>query len=129
MNLPKKGLVLAHLNVCSLRNKVHELCNLVESNNIHIFAISETHLDSSFEDSEVAIHGYNLFRRDRDKYGGGVTIYVQNNIPAKKRCDLMLSDIEALWLQIHLPHLKPILVGCYYRPPMHPPIGQCKISR
>lgn len=68
INLHKKGLMLAHLNVCSLRNKVYELCSLAESNNIHILAISESHLDSSFDDSEVAINGYNLFRRDRDKY-------------------------------------------------------------
>ena len=84
INLPKEGLLLAHLNVCSLRNKVHELCSLVESNNIHILAISETHLESSLDDSEVAIHGYNLFRRDRDKNGGGVAIYLKNHIPVKE---------------------------------------------
>lgn len=31
--------------------------------------------------------------------------------------DLMRYSIEVLWLQIHLPHLKPMLVGCCYRPP------------
>ena len=108
VNLPKKGMLLAHLNVCSLRNKVHELCHLVESNNIHILAISESHLDSSFDDSEVEMHGYNLFRKDIDKNGGGVLIYVQNHIPAKVRYDLMKNEIEALWLQIQLPNLKPI---------------------
>lgn len=44
-------------------------------------------------------------------------MYVQNHIPVKMRSDLMLHDIEALWLQIHLPQVKPILVGCCYRPP------------
>ena len=29
----------------------------------------------------------------------------------------MCSNVEALWVQIHLPHLKPVLVGCCYRPP------------
>lgn len=98
INLPKKGLMLAHLKVCSLRNKVYEQfmnSSLAESNNIHILAISESHLDSSFDDSEVAINGYNLFKRDRGKYGGGVAIYVKNHIPAKKRCNLM-DEIEAL---------------------------------
>lgn len=29
----------------------------------------------------------------------------------------MQSDIEVLWLQVQLKHLKPILIGCGYRPP------------
>jgi hypothetical protein len=35
------------------------------------------------------------------------------------REDLMSSVIEVLWLQVHLAHLKPFLLGCYYsnRPP------------
>ena len=32
------------------------------------------------------------------------------------REDLMSSVIEVLWLQVHLAHLKPLLLGCYYRP-------------
>ena len=74
VNLPKNGLLIAHLNICSLRNKIHEICCVVQSNNIHVLAISETHSDSSFEDAEISIHGYNLFRRDRNRYGGGVAV-------------------------------------------------------
>ena len=29
----------------------------------------------------------------------------------------MFSNIEVIWLQINLPHLKPILVGSCYKPP------------
>jgi hypothetical protein len=29
----------------------------------------------------------------------------------------MLNTVEVIWLQVHLPHLKPILVGSCYRPP------------
>ncbi len=50
-----KGLVLAHLNVCSIRNKVHELNYLITENNTHILAISETHLDATVLDTEMAI--------------------------------------------------------------------------
>lgn len=62
-NLPKKGLVLAHLNICSLRNKVHEIINIC-SNGIHVLALSETHLDCSFDNSQLAVKGYRLFRKD-----------------------------------------------------------------
>ena len=29
----------------------------------------------------------------------------------------MLNTFKVIWLQVHLPHLKPILVGSCYRPP------------
>ncbi len=29
----------------------------------------------------------------------------------------MYENIEALWIQVHLPHIKPIVVGCCYKPP------------
>ena len=42
---------------------------------------------------------------------------IQNHIPVKIREDLMLNTVDVLWLQVQLPHLKPILVGSCYRPP------------
>jgi hypothetical protein len=62
-----------------------------------------------FEDAEISIHGYNMFRRDRNRYGSGVAVYSQNHIPAKQRQDLMLNGLEALWVQVHLLNLKPIV--------------------
>ena len=48
--------------------------------------------------------------------GGSVAVYIQNHIPVKLRDDLMLNTVEVMWLQVHLPHLKSILVGSCYRP-------------
>ena len=90
---------------------------MLTSDNIHILAISETHLDISFDDTAVAIQGYNKYRRDRNSYGGGVALYIQSHIPVMLREDLMSSVIEVLWLQVHLAHLKPFILGCCYRPP------------
>lgn len=89
---------------------------MVWSNSIHILALSETHLDSTFSDAEVKVDGYRLFRRDRNKHGGGIAFYVREDIPVKERNDLRWQNIEALWI-VHLQHAKPILVGCVYRPP------------
>jgi hypothetical protein len=33
------------------------------------------------------------------------------------REDLMSNIVEVIWLQVHLPHLKPIILGSCYRPP------------
>lgn len=48
LKFSKKGLVLTHLNICSLRNKVEEITTLCQSENIHIFPLTETHLDDKF---------------------------------------------------------------------------------
>lgn len=74
IKLPKKGLKVAHINRCSLRNKLIDITNIFSQGNIHILAISETHLDSTFDNSAVSIHGYSIYRKDRYQYGGGVTI-------------------------------------------------------
>lgn len=71
IKLPKKGLRFAHLNICSLKNKIHELSSILQENNIHIMAISETHLDDTIEDTVVSIQGYNIFRLDRNRHGIG----------------------------------------------------------
>lgn len=58
----------------------------------------------SFLDDELMVRGFKIFRRERS----GVVFYVQDHIPVKVRNYLMLCNIEALWVQVHLPHLKPI---------------------
>ena len=107
-------LKLGHIN--SLRNNVHYFSKLLVTDYINILPISETHLDHTFG-TVVAIHGYNIYRTDRNANGGGVVVYIQNHIPVKLRDDLMLNTIEVKCLQVHLPHLKPIIVGSCYRPP------------
>ena len=44
-------------------------------------------------------------------------MYAQSHIPIRLREDLMSDDVEVIWLQVHLPYLKPILMGSSYRPP------------
>lgn len=46
-----------------------------------------------------------------------MAIFIHGHFPVKLRQDLMVNDVEVLWLQVQLPYLKPILVGCCYRPP------------
>ena len=53
--LPRKGLKLGHLNIRSLRNKVIDISNILLEGHLHILGITETHLDSTFEDSLLHI--------------------------------------------------------------------------
>ena len=103
--MPRKGLKIAHINICSIRNKLTEISEILMFNQLHILAVSETHLDSTFDDASLNIQGYCIVRRDRNAFGGGVAFFIQDHIPIKIRNDLMPMEVEALWLQIQMPHL------------------------
>ncbi|CAB4046310.1 Hypothetical predicted protein, partial [Paramuricea clavata] len=85
------SLNIVHLNIRSLRNIVHltEVKELVKLNNIDVLTISESWLNSSVTNREIAIDYYKIHRLDRlHKKGGGVCAYIKKNIKATVLKDL-----------------------------------------
>ena len=113
----QKGLHFIHLNVRSLLPKISEVRELAKRTKAAAIGITESWLDSTITDNEVKIHGYNIVRNDRNREGGGVCIYVRNNLAFLQRADLLSKHVESLWLEILLPKTKPIVTGIVYRPP------------
>jgi hypothetical protein len=62
-----KGLVMASLNINSLVAHIDEFRVFMKDSNIDIVSINETKLDSSINDNEVYISGYEIVRKDRKK--------------------------------------------------------------
>ena len=79
--------------------------------------MNETRLDDSVLNGEVEIPGYDIVRRDRNRNGGGVAIYIRNNIPFTIRKDLMPDNLELLCVELKKPKSKPLLISTWYRPP------------
>ena len=77
-----KNAVVGHLNVNSLRNKFAAIDELIK-NKIDIFLILETKVGESFPNQQFKINGYIMFRKDRDKFGGGLMFYVIEQIQSK----------------------------------------------
>ena len=50
--------------------------------NIDILLISETKIDTSFPTAQFLIEGFTIYRRDRDANGGGLLLYVREDIPS-----------------------------------------------
>ena len=74
--------IFGHLNN-SLRNKFDLLCEQIKGS-IDIFMISETRLDDSFPLGQFLIDGFpSPFRFVRNKSGGGILLYVREDIPTK----------------------------------------------
>ena len=70
-----------------------------EGNNIHVLGITETLLNNSRTDPEIAIHGYNLERRNMTEgHGGGVAVYVHESVIYTRCPDLQSDAVEALFM-------------------------------
>jgi hypothetical protein len=68
------------------------------------------------DNSDINIEGYSIYRRDRNRQGGGVAIYINDQFAINRRSDLESVNIEMLWVEIKHNN-KRILVGVCYRPP------------
>ncbi|XP_015224518.1 PREDICTED: uncharacterized protein LOC107080829 [Cyprinodon variegatus] len=111
-------LSVALLNINGLRHKMDYIRHIISRDKVHVFALCETKLDASVEDRKVGIPGFRLWRRDRkEKKGGGVALYVKNDIEAKERTDLMRTTAEIIWVELDITGSRPVLLGCFYRPP------------
>ena len=73
--------------------------------------------DSSFREAQFKTPEYRIFRQDRDKCGGGLMFYINQNIPCKKIETFQLtSSIEILTLEINLGKEKLLIFGTYKLP-------------
>lgn len=124
LGLPDKGLNIGHLNVQGMCGK--DLCKFSEikailtvNKHLHIMGLSETKLKGHKLSKLFHVEGYQPpFRKDNlSNGGGGIMVYVRNNIIAKRREDLEINDISCVWLEITQGKGKSFLIGNLYRPP------------
>ena len=114
-----RGLKIFHQNVCGLV-RVHDQLKILlqEVQGIDLFGISESHLNPKISNEELKIPGYKFHRLDRKNGpGGGVAVYVKENMSFDRRQDLEVEGIECCWLQINVRNSRSLLVGILYRPP------------
>ena len=116
-SLSSKGLHFVHANVRSLLPKLPEIRLFLSRTRAAVFAASETWLDPTVNDGEIQIPGFNVLRRDRNRNGGGVALFIRNGIAFNPRPDLAVDDLEATWVELLPPKSKGILVCSIYRPP------------
>ena len=107
-------ILIAHLNINSLRNKFEILKETV-TNKVDILLISETKLDSSFPLNQFHIDGFTTpYRLDRNQNGGGVMLYIREDIPSKSLTEIKLdNEIENIFIEINLRSKKWLISGSY----------------
>ena len=99
------------------RKKLVDINFLVNKYQLDILSINETHLDTTINDFELNISGFSLYRNDRNRHGGGVAIYIRDEIKHKLRSDLFVVGLESVWVEITTDDGSSYLLCSMYRPP------------
>ena len=99
--------------------KLNNVLQVFEDNEIHIGCITETWFDAQKGKFTATIKesGYNLFHSNReDKRGGGTAILYKNNLKVKpgKASSKMYQSFEFTYVYLRN-HFKKILLLCLYR--------------
>ena len=105
-------LIIAQLNINSLRYKFDSLVEILRSK-VDILLISETKIDSSFPTAQFKVEGYTTYRLDRNSNGGGILLYVREDVPSTLLNTELL--IESFCIEINIRKKKWLLV-CTYNP-------------
>ena len=123
----KKLVDICHINARSLMSldkdtQSHLKFDEIVSKVVHqlksdIICVSESWLDNTISNKDIEIIGYSPFRKDRNRHGGGVLIYVSDCFIVKRRSDLEHDDIESVWVELNITGKK-ILLASYYRAPL-----------
>ena len=108
-----KGLTLCFLNIGKLLTHIDELRIFTSENKPHIIDINETKLDHAVIDGEVEIDEYQIIGNDRNNFGGGVALYIHNNVPFALY-DAICNNLEVLSIKLNIPYVKLILIMTIY---------------
>ena len=102
---------IAHSNINSIRNKIDDIS--VELSDYDFICISETKLNDQISTTSLLIDSQII---QLGKNGGGLVIYIKNNICYKHRPDFESDNLENIWVEIRSDKNK-YLTGLSYRPP------------
>ena len=105
LNNPQ-SIIMAHLNVNSVRLKFKEILPWMSNDLIHVLSLTETKLDESTKDAVFTkdLSNYTLYRNDRNAHGGSIMCMVKSCIPQTARPDISYNEhgIESLVVELRV---------------------------
>jgi len=110
-----KSLSICHVNIRGLSDMK---MSAIKTNlcKYDIITLSETFL-GPLSTGDLDLPGFHpIIRRDRPTFGGGIAIFIRENIAYKRKVCFDSNFIENLWIEITTVEGK-LLMCCTYRPP------------
>ena len=100
-NSPNK-IIVGHLNINSLRNKFEAL-QFIINRNLDVILLTETKLDDSFPSAQFMLKNFGIpYRLDRNSNGGGLLLYVREDIPSNFLKVKSNCNIESICVGVNL---------------------------
>ena len=111
----RRPLRLINMNCHSAVGKKTEISNLIDSTKPDVIVATETWLDPSIKNNTILPDSYEVFRKDRNHFSGGVLIAVKKGLECFEVSELQ-KDCELIWVCIKLRGRKTLYICAYYRP-------------
>ena len=103
--------ILAQLNINSIQSKFDLLAEGIKGK-VDVYMMSETKIDETFPSRQFFIKGFTPpYRLDWNCHGGGILVYIREDIPSK--LIEMKSSSESISIELKL-RRKKWLVNCSY---------------
>ena len=108
----ESNVIIGHLNVNYLQNKFEALKHIIQGK-MDVLVLSETKIDDSFPLNQFLIEGFGIpFRVDRNAHGGGLIVYIREEIPCKELNRRNIpKDIEGIFIELNINRNKWFLMG------------------
>ena len=126
LGLDDKGLRIGHWNVNRLSSAKFDQIKLFligksGSPQVDILFLTETFLKPDIPDVLYAVPGFSIHRHDRvSRCGGGVLVFVNDDLKLKRRDDLEDLDLEVIWLEVFpFKSNRSLFISGIYRPPWY----------
>ena len=91
---------IACLNIRSLYPKVAQVHHIIQHYKLDVLGLNETWLCNDVYDHELLLPGYDIIRKDRNRRGGGVCLFVNKNVRYSVIEDVTNDTVESLWIRI-----------------------------
>ena len=114
--LQSRNINVSAININSITapDRLQELQNFVDLNDISILALSEMKVDAEVHPSLFYLNGFHEpVTKFRTRKGGGVAIYVKNTMPFSRITELENDTFEALWVKVKTQKAVAVLCSCY----------------
>ena len=113
---------IVHYNINSItaEGRIDQLSDICKTLNLDVLIITESKLDENIPTNLITIPGYHdPVRRDRHvngRNGGGVLIYISENLIFHHKKELQSEYFEHLWVDVKLRNVN-FAINAFYRPP------------
>ena len=88
---------------------------MIKDESIDILCCTETWLEPDISSNLIQIEGFNVYRKDRVKKGGGAIIYVREEYTSSQVMQNNNDEVEDLWVNVQVRKNKSFVVRSVYR--------------